>query len=52
MRYLLLCLRLPATLAAEDLFLRKQLALFQERQVAPTRQPCDSDHARLACALL
>jgi hypothetical protein len=36
-RYLLLCLRLPATLAAENLFLRKQLALYQERQVAPTR---------------
>jgi putative transposase len=37
MRYLLLCLRLPATLAAENLFLRKQLALYQERQGAPAR---------------
>jgi hypothetical protein len=36
-RYLLLCLHRPAILAAEDLFLRKPLALYQERQVAPTR---------------
>jgi len=27
----------PATLAAENLFLRKQLALYQERKVKPRR---------------
>jgi hypothetical protein len=31
------CLRSPATLAAENLFLRKQLALYQECQVKPQR---------------
>lgn len=36
-RFLRLCLRFPAALAAENLFLRKQLALYQERQVAPRR---------------
>ena len=36
-RFLRLCLRLPAALAAENLFLRKQLALYQERRVKPTR---------------
>jgi putative transposase len=36
-RYLLLCLRPSAALAAENLFLRKQLALYQERQVKPQR---------------
>ena len=36
-RLLLLTLRPPAALAAENLFLRKQLALFQERQVRPHR---------------
>ena len=35
MRYLRLCLRPSPALAAENLFLRKQLALFQERQVKP-----------------
>jgi putative transposase len=35
--YLGLCLRSPATLAAENLFLRKQLALYQERQLTPKR---------------
>ena len=35
--YVRLCLRLPATLAAENLFLRKQLALYQERQAKPQR---------------
>jgi transposase InsO family protein len=34
-RYLRLCLRPPAALAAENLFLRKQLALYQERHVKP-----------------
>jgi putative transposase len=34
-RFLRLCLRSPTTLAAENLFLRKQLALYQERHVKP-----------------
>lgn len=37
LRFLQLCLRPPAALAAENLFLRKQLALYQERQVKPRR---------------
>jgi putative transposase len=37
LRYLGLCLRPPATLAAENLFLCKQLALYQERHVRPKR---------------
>jgi len=36
-RFLQLCLRSPAALAAENLFLRKQLALYQERRVRPRR---------------
>ena len=36
-RYLGLCLRPKASIAAENLFLRKQLALYQERQVKPRR---------------
>jgi putative transposase len=36
-RFLRLCLRPPASLAAENLFLRKQLALYQERHVTPRR---------------
>jgi Homeodomain-like domain len=35
--FLQLCLRSPAALAAEHLFLRKQLALYQERPVKPQR---------------
>lgn len=35
--YLGLCLRPSSALAAENLFLRKQLALYQERQVKPRR---------------
>jgi transposase InsO family protein len=35
--YLGLCLRSPAALAAENLFLRKQLALYQERHVKSRR---------------
>ena len=35
--YLGLCLRPSPALAAENLFLRKQLALYQERQVKPRR---------------
>jgi transposase InsO family protein len=37
MRFLRLCLRPSPTLAAENLFLRKQLAMYQERQVKPKR---------------
>jgi putative transposase len=36
-RFLRLCLRPPTALAAENLFLRKQLALYQERQIKPRR---------------
>lgn len=36
-RFLRLCLRPSAALAAENLFLRTQLALYQERQVKPRR---------------
>jgi putative transposase len=35
--YLMLCLRPSTALAAENLFLRKQLALYQERKVKPRR---------------
>jgi hypothetical protein len=35
LRYFGLCLRSPAALAAENLFLRKQLALYRERDVRP-----------------
>src|SRR6266699_605346 len=35
--FLRLCLRSPAALAAENLFLRKQLALYQERSIRPRR---------------
>jgi len=44
-RFLRLCLRPSAALAAENLFLRKQLALYQERHVKPRRA---TDAARLA----
>jgi putative transposase len=37
LRYVGFCLRSPATLAAENLFLRKQLALYHERNVKPRR---------------
>jgi putative transposase len=37
LRYLGLCLHPPAALAAENLFLRKQLALYQERHIKPKR---------------
>jgi hypothetical protein len=36
-RFLRCCLRCPAALAAENLFLRKQLALYQARHVKPRR---------------
>ena len=37
LQFLRLCLRFPTALAAENLFLRKQLALYQERHVTPRR---------------
>jgi putative transposase len=37
LQFLRLCLRCPTALAAENLFLRKQLALYQERHVPPRR---------------
>ena len=40
-RFLTLCMRMRAALAAENLFLRKQLALFAERQAQP-RQATDA----------
>jgi putative transposase len=43
--FLWLCLHSPTALAAENLFLRKQLALYQERQVTPRRA---TDATRLA----
>ena len=36
-RFLLLCLRPPTALVAENLFLRKQLARYQERRIKPRR---------------
>src|SRR5215510_10785900 len=36
-RFLVLCLRPIPALAAENLYLRKQLALYEERQVKPRR---------------
>src|SRR5215510_12436753 len=38
-RFLRLCLHLHPALAAENLFLRKQLALYQERHIKPRRAP-------------
>jgi transposase InsO family protein len=35
--FLRLCLRTPVALAAENLFLRKQLAMYQERDIKPKR---------------
>src|SRR5262249_38140568 len=37
LQFLRLCLRCPTALAAENLFLRKQLALYQEHHVPPRR---------------
>src|SRR5262252_5378432 len=47
--FLRLCWRPSAVLAAENLFLRKQLACYQERQVKPRRA---TDAARLALVWL
>jgi putative transposase len=49
MRFWLLCLRPSATLAAENLFLRKQLALYQERHIKPQRA---TDATRLSLVWL
>jgi putative transposase len=48
-RFLRCCLRSPAALAAENLFLRKQLALYQARHVKPRRAP---DAIRVALAVV
>jgi putative transposase len=49
LHFLLLCLRPRAALAAENLFLRKQLALYQERHVQPRRA---TDTIRIALTWL
>jgi putative transposase len=46
-RFLRLCLRPSPALAAENLFLRKQLALYQERQITP-RRPTQATRMALA----
>ena len=43
-RFLCLCLRPSPALAAENLFLRKQLALYQERQAKPRRATNATPH--------
>jgi transposase InsO family protein len=48
-RFLRLCLRPAAALAAENLFLRKQLALYQERHIKPQRA---TDATRLSLVWL
>jgi putative transposase len=48
-RFLRLCLRPPMALAAQNLFLRKQLTLYQERQIKPHRP---TDAARFALTWL
>jgi putative transposase len=48
-RFLMLCLRPARALAAENLFLRKQLAQYQERQVKPRRA---NDATRIALVWL
>src|SRR5262245_28721191 len=47
--FLWLCLHSPTALAAENLFLRKQLALYQEHHIKPRRA---TDAARLALVWL
>src|SRR5215510_145843 len=47
--FLRLCLRSPAAVAAENLFLRKQLGLFVERQTKPRRA---TDSVRFTLAQL
>lgn len=45
--FVLLCLRSPAAVAAENLFLRKQLGLYVERKIKP-RRAADSIRFTLA----
>jgi putative transposase len=47
--FVLLCLRSPAAVAAENLFLRKQLGLYVERKIKPQRA---TDSIRFALAQL
>jgi hypothetical protein len=49
MCFLMLCLRPAPALAAENLFLRKQLAQYQERQIKPRRA---NDATRIALVWL
>src|SRR5215475_12305500 len=48
LHFLRLCLRPAPGLAAENLFLRKQLALYQERQVKP-RRPTHAIRLAMMC---
>jgi len=51
LRFFRLTLRSPAALSAEILFLRKQLAFYEERQTQPRRRGCggrERGHPRLA----
>ena len=49
LRFLFFCLRPSPALAAENLFLRKQLALYQERHIKPQR---GTDATRLSLVWL
>ena len=40
LRFLVLCFRSKSSLAAENLFLRKQLAFYKERKIRPRRIDC------------
>ena len=46
-RFLRLSLRSSAALAAENLFLRKQLALYQERHIKPRRTTAATPYSQL-----
>ena len=48
--FALLCLRPTVAVAAENLFLRKQLALYQEHQIKPQRPPITTRFARIVLA--
>ena len=52
MRFLRLCVRPPAVLAAENLFLRKQFALYQERIANPDARRTDPSCSGLARAVV
>lgn len=49
LRFLRLCWRSPTTLAAENLFLRQQVALDQERKVTP-RRATNATRLALVCS--